>query len=134
MSDIESMTILKDASAAAIYGARAAAGVIIVTTKQGEKGKPKLNIDMNYGFSVKDKVYSPLNQAQMADVYNTATDNAGVPRFDVFDPAQNPDARITRTNWMDEIFRTGTTKKVNANISGANDHSTYYVSASYDEN
>ena len=107
---------------------------IIVTTKQGEKGKPKLNIDMNYGFSVKDKVYSPLNQAQMADVYNTATDNAGVPRFDVFDPAQNPDARITRTNWMDEIFRTGTTKKVNANISGANDHSTYYVSASYDEN
>jgi TonB-dependent SusC/RagA subfamily outer membrane receptor len=121
-SDIETITILKDASAAAIYGARAAAGVIMVTTKKGQKGKPAINVNSYYGFQNAHNLPKPLNSAQMADAYNLAADNAGLPRPAVFNESLNPDARITRTNWMDEIFRTGAIQRHDVSISGASDN------------
>jgi TonB-linked SusC/RagA family outer membrane protein len=133
-SDIETITILKDASAAAIYGARAAAGVVMVTTKKGQKGKPVINVNSYYGFQNAYNLPQPLNSAQMADAYNLAADNAGLPRQAVYNESLNPDARITRTNWMDEIFRTGAIQRHDVSISGASDNLSYLVSGGYFKN
>ncbi|TKG91516.1 SusC/RagA family TonB-linked outer membrane protein [Puteibacter caeruleilacunae] len=129
--DIETITVLKDAASAAIYGARAAAGVIMVTTKKGVKGKPVIKLNSYYGIQQASNLYNPLNQAQMADVYNLAADNAGVDRPDVFNPSLNPDARTTRTDWIDEIFRSGVIQKHTVSVSGAGDYSSFYISGSY---
>ena len=92
---------------AAIYGARASGGVILITSKKGISDHINVNVNYQGGFQSVAKKLDVLDAAGYADAMNTARDNAGMPRIPAFDPAFEPTARTTKTNWMDEIFRTG---------------------------
>jgi TonB-linked SusC/RagA family outer membrane protein len=129
-NDVESISVLKDASAA-IYGSRASGGVILITTKKGTKGKLSITFDAKYGVESAWRVLQPLNAKEYADVYNTATDNAGKPRLPAFNATLYPDGQITRTNWMDEIFRTGKMQDYNVGLSSGNENSNFYMSFNY---
>lgn len=131
--DIESIDVLKD-SYAAIYGAKAAGGVILVTTKRGKKGATSLNISAKGGVQDAIKILQALNAAQYADAINQAYDNAGLPRLDAFNAQVNPDSRITRTNWPSALFRTGYIQDHELSINGGNDRSTFYASGAYRKN
>lgn len=130
-NDIESVSILKDAAAAAIYGAQAASGVIVIKTKEGVYGKPKVTFDLYGGVQQASNLPTPLNAKQQADVYNLAADNAGTPRQSAHDVSKNPWGQITRTNWMDEIFRNASIYNANVNVSGAGDNANYMASFGY---
>jgi len=132
-ADIESIDVLKD-SYAAIYGAKAAGGVILITTKRGKKGATNLNVSAKGGFQNAIKILQALNAAQYADAINQAYDNAGLPRLDAFNAQVNPDSRTTRTNWPNALFRTGHMQDYDLNINGGNDKSTFYVSGGYRKN
>lgn len=132
-SDIESIDVLKD-SYAAIYGAKAAGGVILITTKRGKQGKTNLDITAKGGVQNALKILQALNAADYADAINTAYDNAGKKRLPAFDATVNPDSRITRTNWTDALFRTGYIQDYNLNISGGSEKSTFYISGGYRKN
>ncbi len=118
--DIESLEVLKDASATAIYGSRGANGVIMITTKRGKSGKPR--IDLNTSFSAQNEInrLDLLNATQFADYIKEARPT--------FVPAG------ANTNWQDEIFRTGGIQNHQLSISGGNDAVNYYLSgALYDQ-
>ncbi|QEM10938.1 SusC/RagA family TonB-linked outer membrane protein [Mucilaginibacter rubeus] len=132
-SDIESIDVLKD-SYAAIYGAKAAGGVILITTKRGKQGKTNLDITAKGGVQNALKILQALNAADYADAINTAYDNAGKTRLPAFDGTVNPDSRVTRTNWTDALFRTGYVQDYNMNISGGTEKSNFYVSGGYRKN
>ena len=129
-NDIASMNVLKDA-AAAIYGARASGGVVIITTKKGKEGAATVTLDAKAGFQMAAKKLNTLTAKQFADVMNTAADAAGNPRLDAFDASKYPDGQITRTNWLDEIFRTGKIQDYNVNVNGGNAKSHYYMGFGY---
>ncbi|WP_420603665.1 SusC/RagA family TonB-linked outer membrane protein [Flagellimonas sp.] len=131
--DIESITVLKDASATAIYGVRAAGGVILVTTKKGKDGK--LTFDFNTYTGMQSVWNKPgaLNAAQQAEYYNIAADNTGVNRDPVHDASQNPDGQITRTNWVDEIFRTGMIQNYDIGVRGGNEKITFSSSLGFNK-
>ncbi|MBO9733148.1 MAG: TonB-dependent receptor [Chitinophaga sp.] len=121
--DIESMDILKDASAAAIYGSRAANGVVIITTKRGRSG-PKADISVGYTASADQfaKTYHPLNAADYLATVQTAYRNAGkpTPKDSVLYPGIN-------TDWAKEMTRTALTNNIYLNINGgSNNGSTLY--------
>ncbi|MFV0248580.1 MAG: SusC/RagA family TonB-linked outer membrane protein [Tenacibaculum sp.] len=118
--DIETVSVVKDA-AASIYGARATSGVILINTKKGKQGRLSINLNTAVGFKKAYKLLYSLDAASFADIRNLAADNAGVIREPAFDIAQNPLARTTRTNWIDEIFRAGQLTKNNLSISYGND-------------
>ena len=125
-NDIESIEILKDASATSIYGARGANGVVLVTTKQGKSGKPKVSIGAKYTLQQVTKKMDMLNAVQLAELGNEATDNAGEERNPVFAGLNN--LSKLNTNWQDEIFRTAPMQNYDISISGGNDKTTYFVS------
>lgn len=129
-NDIESISVLKDASAA-IYGSRASGGVILITTKKGTKGKMQISADVKQGFENAWKKLEALDAKEYADVYNAATDAAGKPRLPAFDATAYPDGQITRTNWLDEVFRTGHNQEYNVSLNGGNDRSDYFISFNY---
>lgn len=130
-NDVESVSILKDASAAAIYGAQAASGVIVIKTKEGAFGKPVVTFDVYSGTQKASNLPTPLNAKQQADVYNLAADNAGAARQAAHDGSQNPWGQTTRTNWMEEIFRTAAVYSANVNVSGASESANYMGSFGY---
>lgn len=133
-NEIESISVLKDAASAAIYGARASGGVILITTKSGKADHMNIGVNYQLGFQqVADKL-EPLDAAERADAANTATDNAGQSRIPAFDAVQNPDSRITKTNWMDEIFQTGVIQNYDVSISGGGKQSNYFISGGYRKN
>lgn len=127
-NDIQDISVLKDASAA-IYGARSSGGVILITTKKGKKGALSVDFDVKYGLNQAWRIKEALNAAEFQDVMYKAYENAGklnsLPI--AFNPNLYPDGRITRTDWMKEIFRTGAIKEYNVNISGGNEKSRYFV-------
>ncbi len=129
-NDIASISVLKDASAA-IYGARASGGVILITTKKGESGKLSLDLNAKIGFQNAWKIPQALNAAEYAQVSNLAADNAGQPRKPVFDASVYPEGQITKTNWMDAIFRTGMMQDYNVGLRGGSEKSTFYSSFDY---
>jgi len=129
-NDIESISVLKDASSA-IYGARASGGVILVTTKKGKNGKLQINFDAKVGQQSVWKKLDPLNAEQRAMVAATAAKNGNSQILPAFDPTKYADGLITRTNWMDEIFRTGMLQDYNTSINGGNDKSTFFMSFNY---
>ncbi|WP_299557305.1 TonB-dependent receptor [Seonamhaeicola sp.] len=131
--DIESMAILKDASATAIYGVRAAGGVILVTTKKGRDGDLKIDFNAYTGTQSVWKKPKALNAAQQAEYYNISADNSGLARDPVHDPSQNPDGQITRTNWVDEIFQTGFIQNYDLGIRGGNQNYIFSSSLGYNE-
>nr|WP_319399492.1 TonB-dependent receptor [uncultured Carboxylicivirga sp.] len=130
-NDIESIDVLKDASAAAIYGAQAGAGVIVVTTKSGKTGKMGVDIDAYTGIQKATNLPTPLTAEQQSWAYNTAADNSGMDRYDAHNADLNPWGTITRTNWMDEIFRTASVNNINARVYGGSDKVTYSTSVNY---
>jgi TonB-linked SusC/RagA family outer membrane protein len=117
-NDIESMTILKDASAAAIYGSAAANGVVLITTKRGSADKPVISFNTYFGISKLRKSIDVLNTRQYRDLMN----EIGVP----YDPSWNQ-----FNDWTDETFGTGYQQSYQASFSGGNDKSRYFVSGGY---
>ncbi|WP_163516759.1 SusC/RagA family TonB-linked outer membrane protein [Gelidibacter japonicus] len=132
-NDIESVSVLKDASATAIYGSRGANGVIIITTKSGRSGKMKINFSTQVGFS--SPAYNNLNEPINEKDYHTLFIEGYVNDGKTVEYAQNlydnyyPDP--ADTNWLDAIMRNGVTKQYNIDASGGGDKITYFASASY---
>jgi TonB-dependent starch-binding outer membrane protein SusC len=121
--DIETITILKDAASAAIYGSNVGSGgVIIVTTKKAKAGKTKVEANLYTGIQNAWKLPKALNAQEMADVKNLAADNAGTTRLDAFNAALNPWGMVTRTNWINEIFRTAHLSHFGVSLSGGSDN------------
>ncbi|WP_293941705.1 MULTISPECIES: SusC/RagA family TonB-linked outer membrane protein [unclassified Sphingobacterium] len=120
-NDISSLEVLKDASAAAIYGSRAANGVVIITTKGGRKASPAtLSLNAYTGIQSLPKKMDLMDGPQWKEFQH---DNGYLPT-----EAQNLN---TNTNWQDEVFRTAPVNKVNLDISGGGEQSTYSVSGGY---
>ncbi|MCW3786291.1 SusC/RagA family TonB-linked outer membrane protein [Plebeiibacterium sediminum] len=132
-NDIESIDVLKDASAAAIYGAQAGSGVIVVTTKSGKTGKLKVDIDAFTGIQDATNLPTPLTAQQQSAAYNTAADNSGMDRYDAHNANLNPWGTTTRTNWIDEIFRTASVNNLNGRIYGGTEKVTYSASVNYQD-
>ncbi|MGP1992966.1 SusC/RagA family TonB-linked outer membrane protein [Zobellia laminariae] len=132
-NDIESVSVLKDAASAAIYGAQASGGVIVIQTKKGKIGKPKISVDFYSGIQEAMNLPTPLTAQQQANVYNTAADNAGTPRQSAHDATQNPYGQVNRTNWIDAIFRPASFTNANINLSGASEKMNYLTSFGYNK-
>ena len=130
-NDIASVSILKDASAAAIYGAQAASGVIVIQTKRGKIGKPQVSLDIYTGFQKASNLPTALNAKQQADTYNLAATNGGTPMQSAHDATQNPWGQTTRANWMDAIFRDASLYNASASIKGATENVNYMTSFGY---
>jgi TonB-linked SusC/RagA family outer membrane protein len=129
-NDIESISVLKDASAA-IYGARASGGVVLITTKKGKKGQMQISVDAKLGQQSAWRKLQPLNAEQRAQVAATAAQNGGTTILPAFDPTKYPEGLVTKTNWMDEVFRNATLQDYNAAINGGSEKSNFYLSFNY---
>jgi TonB-linked SusC/RagA family outer membrane protein len=127
-SDIESMTVLKDASSTAIYGSRGANGVVIITTKRGKAGKSMVNFDMFYGVQEVRRKYPVLNAMEYATMVNDASTNEGKPAVYTQDQI---DAFGLGTDWQDEIFRTAPISNYQLSMAGGDDKTQYALSGGY---
>ncbi len=151
-SDIESIEVLKDASAAAIYGSRAANGVVLVTTKSGKAGKVTINLDAYYGFQNVTKKMDMLDAQEFAMISKEAFNNHYLdvyPNGDIttplssrpsgnrfrypaiFDDEQAMAAIGKGTDWQDEIFRTAPIQNYQLTVSGGDQKTKYMFSAGY---
>lgn len=127
-NDIESIEVLKDASATAIYGARGANGVILVTTKRGREQRGEVRFSATLSIQTPEQAYQTLNGQQLAQLGKEAYENAGLPVPSYY---ENPESVVTRTNWMDEIFRTAITQNYQVNYGGGSKKVSYNFSAGY---
>lgn len=127
-SDIESISVLKDASASAIYGSRAANGVVIVTTKKGTEGTPRINVDVNYGVQKAAKTIDWANNRQYADIVNRAMDNDGNARWPANDSQFNPN---NGNDMQGETLRTAPIFNADVRVSGGTEKATYSISLSH---
>jgi TonB-linked SusC/RagA family outer membrane protein len=127
-NDIESIDVLKDASATAIYGSRGANGVIIITTKKGKYGEAKINYDAYYGNQEQPKFLDMMNLQQYASYENTLADLFGTNHRSDF---ANPSKLGPGTNWQKAVFRRAPESSNGLSISGANGKTDYFVSGSY---
>lgn len=128
--DIQSIDILKDASAAAIYGSRAANGVVLVTTKSGKNGQTVIQANANYGVQHISHEVPVLNAEQWATVSNAAHDNAAMPRLDI---AQNPQSLGKGTDWQGVLYRNAPIQQYDLLVSGGSTSGNYSISGSYDD-
>lgn len=134
-NDIESVDILKDASAAAIYGSRGANGVVIITTKKGRAGKTKINFGGYSGFQQAWKKLPMLNRTQYISLMNEALQNDlgaslndqlqayGLPLLEQYPTVD--------TDWLDEVFRTARIQNYELSASGGSEKTRYYISGSF---
>ena len=136
-NDIETIQVLKDASAGAIYGSRAANGVVIITTKNGKKDQP-LRVDYKGYFGVDvipSSTYDVMDADQYSQYLGQANANSNTPLAAGY--SLNPETGRyqfqdgTNTNWFDEVFKTGTRQNHNINLSGGSAHSTYNIGLDY---
>lgn len=129
--DIESLDILKDASATAIYGSRAANGVVVITTKKGKIGRTKVTYDGSVGVAKVMNLPELLNADQFVTIKNEARVNAGLaPAFFI---QTRTDGSKVETNWYDYTYQTGVSHNHNISFSGANDATSYYLSVGYSD-
>lgn len=127
-NDIESIDILKDASAQAIYGSQAANGVILITTKKGKTGEGKINYEMYLGNSYVQKKLDLMNLREFAQYQNEVAPLLGLqPSAEFADPSLLGPG----TDWQDAMFRTGTVQSHQLSFSGGKDKTNYYLSANY---
>lgn len=140
-NDIENITVLKDAASTAIYGSRGANGVILITTKSGRSGAPRISIKSQLGFNqvASSTLLEPLNAEQYTTYYLEGYTNRGETlaeaqtRFDntfeqLIDPSTgNP----TDTDWLEELTRTGVNQSYDLSVSGGNEAARYYVSTNF---
>lgn len=117
-NDIESMSVLKDASSAAIYGSRAANGVVLITTKKGQKGRTTIGFNSYLGFSNLSRAIEALNTKEYYDLM----DELGI----AVDRSNH-----NYTNWYKETYKTGFLQNYQISLSGANENINYYVSGGY---
>lgn len=133
--DIESMEILKDASATAIYGSRGANGVVIVTTKLGRKGKPVIDAGYNIGWQKLDNKLPTMTAGQYArhvnsfEMTRTSQGNIPVPPFTDEEIAAYD--RNGGTDWQEEVYQTGVVQNFQLSVSGATDDLKYMISTNY---
>ena len=136
-NDIETIQVLKDAAAGAIYGSRAANGVIIITTKNGKKDQPlKVNYSGYFGIDkISDGVYDVMDADQYSNYIGQACANSGttLPGGYSLDPTTGKYKFMdnTNTDWFNEVFKTGTRQNHNVALSGGSAHSTYNISLDY---
>lgn len=130
--DISSFSILKDASASAVYGVRGANGVILITTKKGNVGKPSINVRAEAGITSPTKMPKMINSAQWADLYNDI--QPGYYTEDVINKyrtGEDPDL-YPNVNWIDEMYNDlASNQRVNLSITGGTDIVKYYISGSF---
>jgi len=124
-NDIKSVEVLKDASAAAIYGSRGANGVVIVTTKDGSSGKSQLDIDVYRGYQQVTNMVDMLNAPQFARMHNDMMQNNGLQQNPDY---SNPSSMGPGTDWLGRLFEVAPTQSYSASYSGGNKTSNYYVS------
>ena len=135
-NDIETIQVLKDASAGAIYGSRAANGVVIITTKSGKKDQP-LKVDYKGYFGVdwiSKGVYDTMNADQYSQYVAQAANNSGtaIPKgYKIGTDGLYHFQDNTNTNWVDEVFKTGIRQNHNINLSGGGAHNTYNIGLDY---
>ncbi len=135
--DIESIDILKDASSTAIYGARAANGVVLVTTKKGLSGEPKVNLNASVGWATIGKKMDYLNANQYMDLALDIDPNFfnNAQRFSPVSQGglgwDQSSAYVDRSNMQDEIFRTAFQQDYHINVSGGSNNSIYSISGGY---
>ncbi len=138
-NDIETIDVAKDAAATAIYGSRAANGVVYITTKKGKQGKARINYNVSFGFTSAYGIPEVLNAQQYTDYKNMAatnnqnlnTTNPSGSGYTKFIMTNGPDGRPIDTRWADYIYRQGFSQDHNLNVSGANETTSYYFSAGY---
>ena len=132
-NDIESLTVLKDAAAASIYGSRAANGVILVTTKSGKAGKASFSARAKYGISKlsNDNHFRMMTGPELYDFYKVAYANAGRNIDDYYDPS-TPNKPMT--NWIEEVTRLGKLQEYEVNAQAGTDRGRFYSSLSYQDN
>jgi len=128
-NDIESMEILKDASATSIYGARGANGVVLITTKRGKTGKDNISFEAYWGTQHKAKDINVMNASQFAKLYDEAGYNADPANYKPLYP--NPDSLGEGTDWQSEIYRDAPIQNYQLSFSGSNEKTTYAMSAGY---
>ena len=134
--EIESVSVLKDASATAVYGVRGANGVILVTTRRGNTGKAKVSFSGEFGVTQISRITKMVNSEEYATLMNEGLINqGGLPKYteqdmqlyrDQSSPFTHPD-----NNFVDMFTKLGTQQKYNANVSGGNDRLKYFVSLGY---
>lgn len=127
-ADIASMQVLKDAAAAAIYGSRAANGVIIVTTKNGKSGNIQIDFNTSFGVQSPQKLIDVANATQYAIIDNALHKSAGL---DIFDALKDPSSLGAGSNWQELIYREAPIWNTYLGISGGGEHSTFRVSGAY---
>jgi TonB-linked SusC/RagA family outer membrane protein len=137
-NDIESIQILKDASAGAIYGSRATNGVVLITTKSGKEGQTKVSINSSYGWSEATNEREWLNTAEYVELFNEAGLNSGFTLddmagfYNIF--AENEDdwrLGLVDTDWQDFALVNGAVQDFGFNISGGNQKTKYFISSGY---
>jgi TonB-dependent SusC/RagA subfamily outer membrane receptor len=128
MNDVETIQVLKDASATAIYGSRGANGVVIITTKRGKSDKSHLDVNFFYGLQNATNMVEMLNAEEFATLHNEIMANAGLPQ----NPAYvNPSSLGEGTDWLDELFNPAPILNFSLSYSGTCDKNNVYVSANY---
>jgi TonB-linked SusC/RagA family outer membrane protein len=141
-ADIESIEVLKDASASAIYGSRASAGVILITTKKGVKGKTKITLDSWVGWTKPFRLFDMLNAQQYMMIKNEGVRNLnqnnianGGPGAAVegFLPQLDANGNVVDTKWYDYVYQTGASHSNSLSFSGASDKTSFYTSVGYTE-
>ena len=134
-NDIESITVLKDAAAASIYGSRAANGVILVTTKSGKQGRSSFTARAKAGVTQmsNDKNFRPVSAAELLDYQRNMIINAGFNPDDAQGGYYRPMSLLNGeiTDWYDHLTRVGTMQEYEINGLGGNDKSSFYTSLSY---
>ncbi|HLR31576.1 MAG TPA: SusC/RagA family TonB-linked outer membrane protein, partial [Fodinibius sp.] len=124
--DIVSIEVLKDASATAIYGARGANGVVLITTTQGQEGDALVDLEMRYGVNTARNKLDLLNTDQFITLANEAATNDGA------DPIfTNPSGQYPDTDWQDEVLRSAPQQNVQLSVSGGNETTRYALSANF---
>lgn len=135
MPDVENITVLKDASATALYGARAANGVVIVTTKSGTTSTPKIQINSQVGVQRPSRLIKMANTAQYTEIYNEAAnaDNATKTNPLFFRKLIGDDllATLPDVNHVDEIMQDAILQTHSISVSGGDNRTTYFVSGNY---
>lgn len=145
-ADIEDITILKDASSTAIYGSRGANGVILITTKKGKEGKPKVNATANFTIANASKLLDMIDLYEYAGYVNSRISNDQKPfhivgdeiryvfngEYDKYDP-NNPETYhlVKERNWQKEIYQSAFSQSYSLSVNGGKQNATYYISASF---
>lgn len=130
-NEIESLQVIKDASAASIYGFRGSGGVILITTKKGKNGPLKVNYSGYAGFQKNPKKLSVTDRVGYQKIANAAETNAGLSLAPGNDPTSSKFISNVNTDWQKEGFKTGYTQNHDLSLSGGNEFTTYNIAFGY---